>query len=131
VSAASSKGSATARFRAAGPSGTHVIKMLTGWQGQGYLNYEQSPVAHLPRPQFMFQTTPGRAATPAAYAEPYKPQPIPKAELNVANGKLALSPTQGPVGTKTTLSGEGFPAGTSLDLVWQTYVGSRVTADGF
>ena len=29
--------------------------MLTGYQGQGYLNYEQSPVAHLPRPQFTFQ----------------------------------------------------------------------------
>jgi len=131
VSAASTKGSATARFRAAGPSGAHVIKLLTGWQGQGYLNYEQSPVAHLPRPQFTFQTTPGRTSTPMAYAEPYQPQVIPKSELSVASAKLSLSPSQGPVGTRTTLRGEGFAAGTALELVWQTYVGSRVTTDGF
>ena len=131
VSAASSKGSATARFRASGPSGTHVVKLLTGWQGQGYLNYEQSPVAHLPRPQFTFQTTPGRSPTSSAYAEPYQPQVIPKSELSVASSKLSLSPSQGPVGTRTTLRGEGFAANTSLDLVWQTYVGSRVTTDGF
>jgi hypothetical protein len=131
ISAASSKGSATARFRASGPSGAHVIKLLTGWQGQGYLNYEQSPVAHLPRPQFTFETTPGRSATPAAYAEPYQRQPMPKTELSVAGATLSLTPAQGPVGTKTMLRGEGFEAGASVDLVWQTYVGSRVTTDGF
>ena len=131
VSAASSKGSATARFRAAGPSGAHVIKMLTGWQGQGYLNYEQSPVAHLPRPQFTFQTTAGRTSSPMAYAEPYQPQVIPKSELTDAGATLSFSPAQGPVGTRTTLSGEGFAAGTSLELIWQTYVGSRVTPVGF
>ena len=52
VSAAGTKGSAVARFRAAGPAGDHAIKVYTGYQGQPYLNYEQSPVAHLPRPQF-------------------------------------------------------------------------------
>ncbi len=131
VSAASSKGSATARFRASGPSGAHVVKLLTGWQGQGYLNYEQSPVAHLPRPQFTFQTTPGRSSSPMAYAEPYQPQVIPKSELSVAGSTLSISPAQGPVGTRTTLRGDGFAANTSLELVWQTYVGSRVTSDGF
>ncbi len=131
VSAAGTKGSAVARFRATGPSGDHVVKMLTGWQGQGYLNYEQSPVAHLPRPQFTFQTTPGRATSATAYAEPYQVQPVPKTEVHVANATLALSPTQGPVGTRIMLRGEGFPSGASLQLVWQTYVGSRVSGDGF
>src|SRR4029077_450834 len=59
VSAASTRGSSVARFRATGPVGDHIVKMYTGWQGQGYLNYEQSPVAALPRPQFTFRTTPG------------------------------------------------------------------------
>ena len=131
VSAAGTKGSATARFRAAGPSGMHVVKMLTGWQGQGYLNYEQSPVAHLPRPQFTFQTTAGSAASPAALAEPYQVQPVPKTEVHIANATLALNPTQGPVGTRATLRGEGYAAGASLQLVWQTYVGSRVSGNGF
>ena len=64
VSAAGSRGSAVARFRATGPTGDHIVKVYTGWQGQGYLNYEQSPVAALPRPQFTFQTAPGAVRSP-------------------------------------------------------------------
>jgi hypothetical protein len=131
ISAASSKGSATARFRAAGPSGDHVVRVLTGYQGQGYLNYEQSPVAHLPRPQFTFRTTPGRAPSPLVFAEPYQRQPVPKTEVFVEDATLALDVTQGPVGSRATLRGSGFPADASLQLAWQTYVGSRVSGNGF
>ena len=131
VSAAGTKGSAVARFRAAGPAGPHLVKLLTGYQGQGYLNHEQSPIPHLPRPQFTFQTTAGRAALPALYAEPYQRQPVPASEIHVANAKLSISPTQGPVGTRVMMRGEGFPSGSSLRLVWQTYVGSRVSGEGF
>lgn len=131
VSAAGTKGSAVARFRATGPAGAHVVQLLTGWQGQGYLNHEQSPVAHLPRPQFTFETTPSRSPLPAAYAEPYQPQPVPKTEVSVSGATLALSPTQGPVGTRARLRGEGFASSQSLQLVWQTYVGNRVGGDGF
>jgi hypothetical protein len=130
VSAAGTRGSAVARFRAAGPVGDHVVKLYTGWQGQSYLNYEQSPVAHLPRPQFTFRTTPGGPA-PGAYAEPYQPQAIPQTEVQVAGATLALAPTQGPVGTRAMLRGEGFPRNTSLQLIWQTAVGSRVSGLGF
>ena len=131
VSAAGTRGSAVARFRAAGPAGDHAIKVYTGYQGQPYLNYEQSPVAHLPRPQFTFRTTPGRASMSAAFAEPYQPQPLPAAEIGVAGAALGLTPTQGPVGTEARLKATGFPNGASLDLVWQTSVGNRVDGDGF
>ena len=131
ISAAGSKGSATARFRAAGPSGDHVVRVLTGYQGQGYLNYEQSPVAHLPRPQFTFRTTHGRAPAAVAFAEPYQRQPIPKTEVFVEDATLELDATQGPVGSRATLRGSGFPADASLQLAWQTYVGSRVSGNGF
>jgi hypothetical protein len=130
VSAAGTRGSAVARFRASGPVGEHIIKLYTGWQGQSYLNYEQSPVANLPRPQFTFHTTPG-GAEPGAYAEPYPPQAIPKTEVRVASAKLALTPTQGAVGTRATLRGEGFPPNTALRLIWETSVGSRVSGSGF
>lgn len=130
VTAAGTRGSAVARFRAAGPQGDHVVKLYTGWQGQAYLNYEQSPVAALPRPQFTFRTMPGRAGA-AAYAEPYQAQPIPKTEIRTAGATLTLTPTQGPVGTRATLKGEGFAAGTALRLVWETSVGSRVSGEGF
>jgi hypothetical protein len=131
VSAAGTKGSAVARFRATGPPGPHVAKLLTGYQGQGYLNHEQSPIPHLPRPQFTFHTTAGRSTVPAVYAEPYQRQPVPATELHLASSKLALTPTQGPVGTRAVLRGEGFPGDASLQLVWQTYVGSRVSGEGF
>jgi hypothetical protein len=130
VSAASTRGSAVARFRATGPAGNHVVKLYTGWQGQSYLNYEQSPVADLPRPQFTFRTTPGGSAQ-AAYAEPYQKQVIPKSEVQVDGAKLALAPTQGPVGTRAVLRGEGFPAGKSLSIAWESFVGSRVSGNGF
>jgi hypothetical protein len=130
VSAAGTRGSAVARFRAAGPIGDHVVKLYTGWQGQSYLNYEQSPVAHLPRPQFTFRTTPGGAAT-GTYAEPYQPQAIPQTDVKIAGATLALSPTQGPIGTRAILRGEGFSRNASLQLIWQTAVGSRVSGLGF
>ena len=130
VSAAGTRGSAVARFRAAGPTGDHVVKIYTGWQGQSYLNYEQSPVARLPRPQFTFHTTPGGPPR-EAYAEPYQPQVVPQTEVKIAGATLALSPTQGPVGTHATLRGAGFPRNSSLQLMWQTSAGSRVSGLGF
>ena len=130
VSAAESRGSAVARFRTTGPAGDHIVKLYTGWQGLGYLNYEQSPVAALPRPQFTFRTTPG-ATRQIAYAEPYQPQAIPKTDVSMAGVRLTLAPTQGPVGTRAVLKGEGFAPGAPLRLVWETSVGSRVTETGF
>ena len=38
VSAAATRGSAVARFRATGPARDHIVKLYTGWQGMGYLN---------------------------------------------------------------------------------------------
>ena len=131
VSAAGTKGSAVARFRAAGPSGEHVVRILTGYQGQGYLNYEQSPVAHLPRPQFTFRTMPGPPPSVTAFAEPYQRQPVPRTEVQVADATLNLDRTQGPVGSRVMLRGAGFPTNSSLQLAWQTYVGSRVSGNGF
>jgi len=130
VSAAGTRGSAVARFRATGPVGDHFVKLYTGWQGLGYLNYEQSPVAALPRPQFTFRTTPG-ATRDTAYAEPYQPQAIPKADPSAAGVRLMLTPTQGPVGTRAVLKGEGFVPGAPMRLVWESAVGSRVTEAGF
>lgn len=131
VSAVSSKGSAIARFRAGGPAGEHVVDVLSGFQGLGYLNHEQAPNDYLPRPRFSFQTTAARPASLTPYAEPYPRQPVPATELSVSGLTAAVVPTQGPVGTRATLKGQGFPAGKPLQLAWQTSVGSRVSGEGF
>ena len=131
VSASSSRGTAVARFRAAGSQGDHAVKVYTGYQGQSYLNFEQAPTAHLPRPEFTFRVIGGRAARPAAYAEPYPPQPVPDSELRLGSAALTLTPTQGPVLTPARLTGRGFPAGATLRLIWESFAGSRVTDEGF
>jgi hypothetical protein len=131
VTAAGTRGSAVARFRAAGPAGNHFVKIYTGWQGQSYLNFQQAPNAYLPRPDFAFRTTSGPSSTPVAYADEYQPYSLPEAEVHVANGKLSVSPIQGAVGAESILRGEGFPANSTLDLFWQTYVGNRVGGNGF
>ena len=130
VSAASTKGSAVARFRASGPVGTHMINVLTGYQGQAYLNHEQAPNAYLPVPQFSFRITAGRAATPAFYAEPYQPQAMP-ASTGVDGAVAKITPTQGPVNTKASLNVTGLPPSTQVSLVWGSYEGSRVSGNGF
>jgi hypothetical protein len=130
VSAAGTRGSAVARFRATGPAGDHVVKLYTGWQGLGYLNYEQSPVAALPRPQFTFRTTHG-SSEPAAFVEPYQRQPIPVADASRAGARATIEPTQGPVGTKALLKADGLAPGSRMRLVWETFVGSRVSDGGF
>src|SRR6266702_2824509 len=69
ITAVGTKGSAVARFRAVGPVGDHPLKIYTGWQGQSYLNFQQAPNAYLPRPDFTFQTTPGRFPGPATNSD--------------------------------------------------------------
>ena len=131
VSAVSTHGSAVARFRAAGPVGDHPVKIYTGWQGQSYLNFQQAPNAYLPRPDFTFRIKPGKSSTLAAYAEPYQAYDLPNPTAQLANAKIKLTPLQGPVGTRAVLRGEGFPANSTLDLVWQSYAGNRVSGGGF
>ena len=131
VTAAGTHGSAVARFRAAGPAGDHPVKIYTGWSGQSYLNFEQAPNAYLPRPDFTFHTTPGSSPTPDIYAEKYPPYALPNPETLTGNGKLNITPAQGPVGSRAMLRGEGFPASATLDLIWQTFAGSRVSGNGY
>src|SRR5438876_5391702 len=131
VSAASSRGSAVARFRAVGPVGDHPVKVYSGYQAQSYLNYEQAPNAYLPRPDFTFRTSAGRSVAPAVYIEPYPRQPVPETEVKIANARLALSPTQGTVGTRAMLRGEGFAGIGTLQLGRQTFVGNRVSGNRF
>jgi len=130
VSATGTRGSAVARFRATGPIGDHTINVLTGYMGQGYLNHEQAPNAYLPVPQFAFRVTPGRAATPAFYAEPYQPQPVP-ASTGVNGASAKITPTQGPVNTKAALAVTGLPKNAQVSLVWGSYEGNRVSGNGF
>ena len=132
VSAVSTHGSAVARFRAAGPVGDHPVKIYTGWQGQSYLNFQQAPNACLPRPDFTFlyhaRADPQR---PPAYAEPYQAYDLPNPTAQLANAKIKLTPTTGSRRYARRVARRGrLPANSTLDLVWQSYAGNRVSGSG-
>src|SRR5205807_905549 len=73
VSGVDTRGTATARLRAAGPAGPHHVKLWSGWQGQAYLNPQQAPTWYLPRPEWTFTTT-AEPADVVAFVEPYPDQ---------------------------------------------------------
>ena len=130
VSATDTRGTAVARFRAAGPVGDHEIKVYTGYMGQSYLNHEQAPNAYLPRPRFVFHVTQGSVAA-GGQAEPYQAQKVPAADISMAGASLSITPAQGPVQTRAVLAGSGFPANTPVSVIWGTQAGSRVSGNGF
>ena len=131
ISATDTHGAATARFRASGAVGQHEVRVYTGYMGQGYLNHEQAPNAYLPRPAFTFRVTPGNAAR-VAYAEPYAKQPVPQPVAPDSTGaSISVTPTQGPVLTRTALKAAGLPPNAAVSLVWGTWEGSRVSGNGF
>ena len=129
VSATDTRGTAVARFRAAGPAGDHEIKVYTGYMGQSYLNHEQAPNAYLPRPGFVFRVTPGAVAA-GGYVEPYQAQNMPAPDAS-AGARLSITPVQGPVNTRVVVKGSGLAANTAVSLVWGTQEGSRVSGNGF
>ncbi len=130
VSATDTRGSAVARLRAAGGLGDHQVKLYTGYMGQGYLNHEQAPNSYLPRPEFVFRITPGTMTEPF-YAEAYQKQPVPPATEGEGGSRLTISPSQGPVSTRTRLEGTSFPSNQTVSVVWETQVGNRVSGNGF
>jgi hypothetical protein len=67
----------------------------------------------------------------SAYAEPYQRQPVPPSEAANEDGAVSLTPTQGPVQSRASLSARGLPANTPVSIVWGTQEGSRVSGNGF
>jgi hypothetical protein len=130
VSGVDTRGTATARLRAAGPAGPHHIKLWSGWQGQAYLNPQQAPTWYLPRPEWTFTTT-AEPAEVMAYVEPYPDQRLFALTALGRESGASLTPAQGPILTDTVLTARGLPAGTEVVAVWERMVGNRVESAGF
>ena len=108
-----------ARFRARGPGRRSRDQACTPAGRARRISITSSrPIAHLPRPQFTFHTTPGRAATSAAFAEPYQPQPVPTTDVNVRGREASLARRRGPSARARRCAGEGLPAARRCRLVW-------------
>ena len=110
------------------------VKVYTGLSGSGLFEPRAVARSRICRgPQFTFRDDAGpRPPSLGAYAEPYQRQPVPKTEVHVANAKLSLDSDAGPGRPRArSLRASGFARGASLQLVWQTSVGSRVSGNGF
>jgi hypothetical protein len=130
LSAVDTRGTATARFRAAGPVGPHYLKVWSGWQGQAYLNHQQAPTWYLPRPEWTFVTT-DEPVTLASYVEPYPNQR--QFALTALRGESGASvvPAQGPILTEATLTARGLPPESDVTVVWERQLGNRIEGSGW
>lgn len=135
ITAISTDGSATAKFRASGSEGKHSITVWHGYLGMGYINHQQAPNAYLPVPSFSFEITDDKpdlrnrvGPIPASAADGGVKMPALKLKPGV---KVSLSKQEGTVGEKVALQASGVPANQSYQLVWYTMVGNRVTSAGF
>jgi hypothetical protein len=145
------RGTASVTIRASGPVGTHFIQVGDAISFQ-YLNPIQSPITDdngavrafrvtsgsvLPKPYITWPSSVTANVSPTQLTTMYNAALGVKTDqptaLDPASSAVAtLSPTSGPVGTKTTLDVTGLPATTTgtveVDLVSVT--GSRVNCTG-
>jgi hypothetical protein len=133
ISAVSTNGTAISKIRAAGPLGTHTLTIWHGYLGMPYLNHQQAPTSYLPVPSFSFNVTDDKpveqkveATPPAANGGVKLP-----ALQNKSGVSVQLDKTDGAVGEKVILRGKGLPHNKTVDIVWNTMEGSRVSGNGF
>ncbi len=122
-----SNGSATARIRASGSPGPHILRIWNGYYP--YLNIQQAPTYYLPPEDFTFVTTEGAPAFTNWLAD-WPEQEYSELEANPgttgAQGeRLEVTPNVGTVGTNLSIHGSGFQAGTVVDFQWEAMRGNR------
>lgn len=139
ISAVTTRGTARAVIRAAGPVGQHEVRVTDASAASPYLNAEQSP-RKLPQFKFAFAVTKDGGAPAAAMDWPGGSPVAASTTLTrtTVSGaapapgvKASLSSGSGPVLSKTTLQATGVPAGASLDVRWISVKGNRVTPSGW
>lgn len=132
VSAVTTKGTAVARFRAAGPLGEHRISVWrNSFYPTPYLNWQQGPYKAVASGiEFVFKVT-SDPGPPPAVVEDFSATDHPWAANSRGPAKLVLSRDRGVVGQATTLRGSDLPPNAELTLRWQTMIGNRVSAIGF
>ncbi|HBY97437.1 MAG: hypothetical protein M5U01_03925 [Ardenticatenaceae bacterium] len=131
MSAVTTQGVAVARFRAAGPVGTHAISVWhNSFNSIPYLNWQQGPYKDVPGGEFTFRVTED-AGPPPPLVEDFSATDSPWDSSVRGPGALTLELDRGTVGQQTTLRGRNLPANANLSVQWWTMVGNRVSASGF
>ena len=135
LSAVTTNGKAEAKIRAAGPPGMHTISVWRGYLGMPYINHEQSPNPPYEVPNLLFEVT-DEAPRMENYVESIPDSAagggVEMPELQNKPGvQVSLNKEGGIVGEAVTLQASGLPASKSVQLVWNTMRGNRISATGF
>jgi hypothetical protein len=132
ASAVTTDGVAVARFRAAGPVGKHYIAAWNNsYNSAPYLAWATGPFRDIPGPGTVFTFEVTEDQGPAEpLIEDYSRMDHPWPQNRTGPARLTLTVDRGPVGQPTTLSGRDLPRNTSIQLLWSTTVGDRVSGVG-
>lgn len=138
VTGTMNRGKATAKIRAVGPVGDHVVQVWRNFHGTPFLqNNTQSPfgpVAGGRQSAWTVEVTEPESDGPVATMdELVDEQPLAAHLIDPdveTDAELHITPTSGQAGTIATIEGTGFPAETRVDLVWHTHEGHHIQGTG-
>ncbi|MEF8882045.1 MAG: hypothetical protein V5A34_05925 [Halapricum sp.] len=128
------RGTATARVRATGPIGSHEIQVWRNYRGVPFLqNNTQSPFGEVAGGrQYAWsvevtepESEPESAWVESLFNEAPLPVHLPEPDQE-SEAELEITPQCGQPGTDAVITGRGFPAEETVNLVWHTHEGHRV-----
>jgi hypothetical protein len=128
------RGTATAKIRAAGPPGRHLVRVWRGHRGVPFLQANTQspypPVAGGRQSKWTVEVTEPETQPRTAWLDDQLDEtPLSSHYPDVGadtDARLDITPTSGPAGTSATLRGETFPPNTEVDLIWHRHDGHRV-----
>ncbi len=129
------QGTATAKFRAVGPPGTHLVQVWRNYHGVPYLqNNTQSPygpVAGGRQSQWTVTVTEPDTPPREAWVDPLpEEEPLavhyPDIDDEESEAEIKITPTHGQAGQQAVIKGRHFPPTTDVDLVWYRHEGEHV-----
>jgi hypothetical protein len=133
LSAVTTHGTARIVIPASGETGVHTLQAIEGPTAP-YLNGQNSPNAQRYIPQVIaatFRITAGRAVRPPAARAQTPLRARPPAPASLAAPALRSDFSSGAVGSPIALNGSGFAPQAPIALSWETYVGNRLSGNGW
>ncbi|MDO8531374.1 MAG: hypothetical protein Q7T26_04285 [Dehalococcoidia bacterium] len=143
ITAVTTRGTATAHIRAAGPVGKHVLDFNHGAKSVPYLNNQQSGTAHIPDLRAWFTVTESKglpafsldwpdASRVASVSEAVKTtQGSAGGVLRSPGPTATLKPASGPILSKAALNASGLTPNSDVEAFWVTVRGNRVSPSGW
>jgi hypothetical protein len=130
------RGTASFKFRAAGPVGRHVVRIADAISYE-YLNIPQAPIPWATGKTFSFSVTKDAGLPKQQIDWPVSVTPTLDAKTTLATlgitagqASATVNSSTGPILSKVDVSAKGLAPSQPVTLVWSTVVGNRVNCTG-